>query len=69
MFAASRRYKPVAFCCLAAMIVALGGCREDEKDRVLLYQKGTYLGKVDQKLDETQLNELRNRTKKQDFNL
>ncbi len=31
--------------CLMAVGVLLGACRENEQDRVLLYQKGNYLGK------------------------
>ncbi len=31
--------------CVVAVGVLLGACRENEQDRVLLYQKGNYLGK------------------------
>ena len=45
---------------LAVLVLALlGGCRETEQDRVLLYKKGTYLGKADQHLSEETLSEIR----------
>ncbi len=37
----------VTLACLAAVGASLGACREDEQDRVLLYDKGVYLGKPD----------------------
>ena len=52
-----------------ALVVAaftLSACEEDEQDRVLRYQKGTYLGQQDQPLDEGTLNELRGRARNQE---
>lgn len=55
---------------LAVLVLALlGGCRETEQDRVLLYKKGTYLGKTDQLLSEETLSELRERGRRQSFDL
>ena len=33
--------------CAAVVALSLSACREDEQGRVLLYQKGVYLGKAD----------------------
>jgi hypothetical protein len=33
-------------------------CTEEERDRVLRYEKGTYLGKADQQLSQDQLRQL-----------
>jgi hypothetical protein len=41
--------------------LALAGCRVEEQGRVLRYEKGTYLGKPDTALTETQRNALRQR--------
>lgn len=43
----------------------LSGCDEDEQDRILMYQKGTYMGPQDQVLDEQQLETLRGRARQQ----
>ena len=45
----------------------LQGCREDEQDRVLLYDKGTYLGPGDPPLEAQQVDELRYRAQNQKF--
>lgn len=45
--------------------LAVSGCREEEQDRTLLFEKGTYLDKSDQKLTEEQNNELRHRADSQ----
>jgi hypothetical protein len=37
----------VTLACLVAVGASLGACREDEQGRVLLYDKGVYLGKPD----------------------
>ena len=52
-------------CCIIAMSLALQACREDEQGKILLYEKGTYLGKADQTLSEAQRNALRHRTSRQ----
>jgi hypothetical protein len=49
-------------CCIILMSLALQACREDEQGQVLLYDKGTYLGKADQTLTEAQREALRHRT-------
>ena len=46
-------------------VLMLSGCDEHEQTRVLRYEKGTYLGKPDTKLDEETLNELRQRARLQ----
>jgi hypothetical protein len=45
----------------------LQGCREDEQDRPLLYDKGTYLGETDPPLPAQQVEELRARAQNQKF--
>ncbi len=37
----------ITLACLVAVGASLGACREDEQGRVLLYDKGVYLGKPD----------------------
>ncbi len=44
--------------CVVAAGVLLGACRENEQDRVLLYQKGNYLGKPDTAVSEGTLRAL-----------
>lgn len=44
--------------CVVAAGVLLGACREDEQDRVLLYQKGNYLGRPDTAVSEGALRAL-----------
>jgi hypothetical protein len=55
--------------CLALVGVALvvQGCREDEQDRPLLYDKGSYQGRPDTPLSEQQLEGLRQRSTRQQF--
>jgi hypothetical protein len=52
---------------VAVALIGLGltlqGCREEEQDRVLSYEKGKYLGKPDTTLSDTQRSELRSRAK------
>jgi len=47
--------------------LAVTGCREDEQDRVLLFEKGTYLGRPDQALSDEQADLLRQRGAGQKF--
>jgi len=49
--------------CLAALVAGLvvAACDESEQDRVLRYEKGTYLGPTENPLDKAQLDELRQR--------
>jgi len=50
---------------LLAALPVVSGCRKEEQGRILHYQKGTYLGKPDQKLSAAQEQELRARTRSQ----
>ena len=43
---------------LVGLSFGLIACAEEERDRVLRYEKGTYLGKADQQLSEEQLRQL-----------
>jgi len=54
-------------CSVLVMLLTLvtQGCREEEQDRPLVHEKGVYQGPVDQKLDQDQLDALRQRTTKQ----
>ena len=56
MIAVTRKY--FCLCAVVLLSAALTGCAEEEQNRVLSYEKGTYLGKVDQKLSEGQLRKL-----------
>lgn len=56
-----------AACCLALVGLALAGCREEERDRILAYDKGVYLGKPDQRLEPAQIEVLRYRADDQRF--
>ncbi len=44
----------------------LSACDEAEQDRILRYEKGTYLGQKDQMLTERQQADLRARTRMQE---
>ena len=48
---------------LIAGCVALSGCREEEQGRILSFEKGTYLGKEDEKLPAEQRDALKQRAK------
>ena len=54
-----------AACCILLMSLALQACREEEQGRILLYDKGTYLGKADQPLTGAQREALRHRASRQ----
>ena len=43
---------------LVTFVTALSSCAEEEQNRLLSYEKGTYLGPVDQSLTEEQVREL-----------
>lgn len=47
------------------VLFGLTGCKESERDRVLMYQKGTYLGPADEALGDLKIRELQNRTRYQ----
>ena len=46
---------------LAAFMAALSSCAEEEQNRLLSYEKGTYLGKADQSLTPEQVRNLMTR--------
>ena len=56
------------FFALATFVTALSSCAEEEQNRLLSYEKGTYLGQADQKLGENQLRDLEVRTSLQSWN-
>ena len=43
---------------LVTFVLTLSSCAEEEQDRLLSYEKGTYLGPTDQSLTEEQVREL-----------
>ena len=50
-----------------AIALAAQGCREDEQNRPLTYDKGTYQGQPDEALSEEQVEVLRQRSAGQKF--
>jgi hypothetical protein len=50
---------------VVAASLALSACDEAEQDRILLYQKGEYMGAPDTPLSEDTLQALRQRTLRQ----
>jgi hypothetical protein len=46
---------------LASLVTVVQACREDEQDRPLVYDKGTYQGQADEKLEQDQIDALRQR--------
>ena len=52
---------------IAGIALVAQGCREDEQNRPLLYDKGTYRGQPDPGLAEQQVEELRQRAARQKF--
>lgn len=50
----------IAFCGVLAL--SLGACREEEQNRITLYEKGVYMGKTDQSLTDIQARRLAGRT-------
>lgn len=51
----------VSLLALASLAVVVQACREDEQDRPLVYDKGTYQGPAHENLDQVQLDALRQR--------
>ncbi len=51
--------------CAAAVTLTLGACREEEQDRILIYQKGVYLGQADTPVSEQARRALRQRMRQQ----
>lgn len=56
---------PIIAGCLVLAALAISGCRKEEQNRPLQFEKGTYLGQQDQTLSEDQLRELRQRANAQ----
>ena len=54
-------YVPISF----LFLLGLTACQESERDRVLRYDKGTYLGAKDQSLNPEQLQSLQSRARYQ----
>ena len=52
---------------LAGIVLMAQGCREEEQNRPLTYDKGTYQGQPDPALTEQQVEALRQRTTGQKF--
>ena len=46
---------------LATFVTALSSCAEEEQNRLLSYEKGTYLGPTDQSLTDEQVRKLMTR--------
>jgi hypothetical protein len=61
----SRARLPLLLGCLLMAGLAIGGCRKEEQNRTLEFEKGTYLGNPDQSLTDEQLTELRHRANAQ----
>ena len=57
----------VIWLAIAGMALLVQGCREDEQDRSLMYDKGSYQGQPDQALSEEQVELLRQRSAGQKF--
>ncbi len=55
----------VTLACLVAVGASLGACREDEQGRVLLFDKGVYLGKADTPITEEARRAIRSRMSRQ----
>ena len=58
----------LAITVLLGLSLGLSGCNQKEQGRILSYEKGTYLGQVDQKLGKDQLRDLEVRTNMQAWN-
>ncbi len=69
----SRMKTPARRLSLLAMVVsivgvaALSGCREDEQDRIMVFEQGTYQGNPDSTLASDQVGELRARAREQQY--
>lgn len=53
------------FLMIALVVVGTSSCREEERGRLLNYEKGTYLGEADTALNSDQLSNLTNRARLQ----
>jgi hypothetical protein len=61
----ARQWVRVGLVCLAVLVAQ--GCREEEQGRVLLFEKGSYLGQPDEKLKAQDEETLRQRAASQKF--
>ena len=61
----NRARLPLLLGCLLMVGLATGGCRKEEQNRSLHFEKGVYQGNPDQGLTDEQLAELRFRANKQ----
>lgn len=52
---------------VAGIAAGVQGCREEERERVLVHEPGVYQGKPDQALDNAQVDQLRYRARQQKF--
>lgn len=64
---AMRAYRVIGLIGLMSYLLLVQGCREEEQDRVLFHEKGTYQGPDDEPLDEEQVGDLRERARIQSF--
>lgn len=60
-------YRWILLALAAGVVLGTQGCREEERDRVLMFEPGVYQGEPDQSLDEAQVDELRSRARQQKF--
>jgi hypothetical protein len=60
-------YGALRWLLLLSVALAVQGCREDEQDRLLFHQPGTYLGQPDPPLEQAQVDALRQRATRQQF--
>jgi len=52
---------------LAASLLLVSACREEEQDRVPWHEEGVYLGKPDSAISDDTLQDLRHRAAKQRY--
>ena len=55
------------WCAIIGIALVVQSCREDEQDRPLVYDKGSYQGQPDQSLTDEQVERLRQRSAGQKF--
>jgi len=61
---ARRWFLPIT---IAGIALGVQGCREEERNRVLIHEPGVYQGQPDQAIEEEQLDQLRYRARQQKF--
>jgi len=52
---------------IMTMAAGVSGCRKEEQNRILSYEKGTYLGTPDRKLPEQIVSKLEQRSRLQSY--